>query len=53
MAGTFAGFELDAGTHEIRMEYHTPGFRAGIVLSIIGIVFFVIYNIVSRRKKKS
>lgn len=53
LAGTFAGFELDAGTHEIRMEYHTPGFRAGIVLSIIGIVFFVIYNIVSRRKKKS
>lgn len=51
LAGTFMGIELDAGTHEIEMEYHTPGFKAGMILSGVGVVLFIGYEVVSKKKR--
>ncbi len=37
------GVPLDAGVHEITMEYHIPGLLRGVILSFIGLVIFVLY----------
>lgn len=46
----FLGFKLEKGGHHIRIEYKSPLFREGVVLSILGIILFVIVFIYDRYK---
>ncbi len=51
------GIELKPGEHEVRMIYHTPFMRTGLVLSVLGIVLLWIsvrtgrYGDLKRREK--
>lgn len=38
----FLGVHLDAGEHEIVIEYKTPGLMMGAILSLLGICIFVL-----------
>ncbi len=38
---TFIAFELVEGEHEIFLEYKTPGIKAGVIISVIGLAAFV------------
>lgn len=38
---SFLGARLDAGEHVIRLEYHAPGKRAGLAVSLLGLILFV------------
>lgn len=51
LAGTFLGIDLKKGTHEIWMEYSTPGLKEGIVLSGIGGILFSVWQIISLKKR--
>ena len=35
----FFGLDLPAGSHEIRLEYHPPGLKAGAAVSAISLLF--------------
>ena len=48
----YLGLALDAGDSDIRLVYHTPWGREGILLSVAGIVLFVIGFMNFRRKKR-
>lgn len=51
----FMGVEVPEGGHDIVLKYITPGLRLGIVLSVasvIGILFYVMYNWLSLKKTK-
>lgn len=45
----FLGLLLDAGSHDVRLEYTTPGLKIGIVLLFIGIVFAIILSYVLKK----
>lgn len=47
------GVELSSGEHEIKLEYHTPGFALGIIISCAGLVFLVLICMHGRRKRKA
>lgn len=47
------GLELDAGEHRIELRYHTPFLKAGILISILGWIGFVIFIIKMRRMNAS
>ena len=47
----FMALKLDKGSHDIRLEYHTPGLLSGFILSILGLVLLVIL-IRSEKKQK-
>ena len=51
LADTFLGVDLKKGTHEIEMVYKTPGLRMGALLSVVGVVLFIIYNFVTRKSR--
>ena len=48
----FIGVALEAGEHEIVFEYHTPWLTAGIIISIIGVIAFIVILIIDRRKNE-
>ncbi len=37
---SFLGARIDAGEHVIRLEYHAPGKRAGLAMSLLGLILF-------------
>ncbi len=45
----YLGMPLSAGSHEIRLVYHTPGGRAGILVSLAGVT--LIFLLVKRSRK--
>lgn len=47
----FMALELEPGEHEIRLTYCTPYLKPGIVLSVTGLILYVL--LVLYRKKKS
>lgn len=47
----FMALKLPQGSHDIRLEYHTPGLLAGFILSIFGLVLLVVL-IRSEKKQK-
>lgn len=47
----FMALKLDKGSHDIRLEHHTPGLLSGFILSILGLVLLVIL-IRSEKKQK-
>lgn len=36
----FLGFRIGAGTHHVKITYHAPGKRAGMLASVVGIFLF-------------
>lgn len=48
-AGDFISFKVSRGKHNIRMKYYSKGFKAGVVIHLIGLSILVIYI----KKKKS
>ena len=36
----FLGFRIGAGTHRVKITYHAPGKRAGMLVSVVGIFLF-------------
>lgn len=36
----FLGFRIGAGTHHVKITYHSPGKRAGMLVSFVGIFLF-------------
>ena len=36
----FLGFRIGAGTHRVKITYHSPGKRAGMLVSFVGIFLF-------------
>ena len=36
----FLGFRIGAGTHHVKITYHAPGKRAGMIISFAGILLF-------------
>ena len=49
----YSGVLLEAGGHEIELIYHTPGFRTGIIISLVSGVILVLLSFKSFRSKKS
>ncbi|MHC9537684.1 YfhO family protein [Dellaglioa sp. BT-FLS60] len=43
----FIGLKLPKGTHHIVYSYQTPGLSTGIILSLLGILIWLIFNLVS------
>jgi len=50
----FIGSPISKGAHKIRLEYHTPLLREGMLISAIGVIllFMVTYNDINKNKKK-
>lgn len=48
----FIGIFLEAGEHEIAFQYSTPYLNIGTILSIIGVVIFIIVIILEKRRRK-
>ncbi len=48
----FLGFKLDKGGHHIRIKYVSPLFREGVLLSIIGLLLFMILIYFDIRKRE-
>lgn len=36
----FLGFRIGVGTHRVKITYHSPGKRAGMLVSFVGIILF-------------
>lgn len=48
----FIGIPLEQGEHEIYLKYETPWLKAGIVLTILGIIGFIILIFYERKSKQ-
>ena len=48
----YCGVEVPAGEHQIVMQYHTPGMKAGSVISLGGLAGFLFAAYWERKKKK-
>ena len=40
----FMGIMVEAGNHKIRLEYKTPGLKTGFILSMMVLIFLIIYK---------
>lgn len=49
----FLGCKIESGNHEVKIIYHAPGTTTGKVLSLIGIVGFVLVLVQEKRKQKN
>ena len=52
---TFLGFEITKGEHNIKITYHSPYLRTGIIISIIGLILLtitIIYKYVNKKVNK-
>ena len=38
----FLGAELPEGKHELTLAYHSPGIREGLIISVIGLILFIV-----------
>ena len=47
----FMAVKCDSGENEITFEYETPGLKAGVIISIGGIILLAGYLIIFRKKK--
>ena len=48
----FLAFEVKPGIHEIEFKYHSPGFGAGILITLVSIALFLIYLYLHKDKEK-
>lgn len=42
------GIPVTAGTHNIKLIYHTPGLKTGAIISIISLIIFILYLIIRK-----
>lgn len=49
--GGLIGVRVGEGEHSIELSYTTRGFKEGCIISCVGVAAFVVYIVVSRRKK--
>ncbi len=47
----FSALSLEAGHHDIKLVYHTPGLLAGVILSIIGLILLICLSKLHRTKE--
>src|SRR5699024_1746371 len=45
----FVGVPISAGEHEIKFVYQTPFLKAGVMMSILGLIALIGYEIIYRR----
>lgn len=48
----YTGLYLDAGNHKIELKYERPGLKLAVIISLSGIIIFVIALIIRRRRIK-
>lgn len=48
----FLGFDLDAGSYEIQMEYIPHGYKAGMIISLVSCLLFLVFLIFNREKRQ-
>ena len=41
--GTFTGFDIDAGEHEVKVTYFPPGLKLGFSLTLVSIAIALVY----------
>lgn len=46
----FLGAEIPEGEHEIKLVYHSPGIREGFIITITGIIMFLMLMFIESRK---
>ena len=49
----YLGVLVDAGDHDISFKYDTPYLKAGEILSLIGIIAFLLLMIIERQLEKN
>lgn len=49
----FSALVLEAGENEICMKYSTPGLKAGIVCTLLGLIAIGVYEVQKRKKEKA
>lgn len=47
----FLGFKIGAGEHKVQILYHAPGVKVGKIMSVAGIVLFLILHMLQKRRK--
>lgn len=48
--GGFIGLELSSGYNEITMNFISPSFKIGLVMTTIGIFMFMVVMIIQRKR---
>ncbi len=49
----FMAIPVTSGSHEIVLEYHTPGLRGGIILSIMGLILLIACEMIGWQRRKN
>lgn len=49
----YMGLKLEAGTNKIRLVYHSPGLKTGIMLSLSGLAALVLLAVIDARIRKA
>ena len=47
----FLGLELEPGSHTIALHYQTPGLTAGVLISLAGVVLYLVIAVWNRRRR--
>lgn len=48
----FIGIKMKPGQHNVVLKYHTPGFKLGLIISILGIILAIVYIAVRRKNNE-
>ena len=48
---TFIGLDLSSGNHELEFTYEAPGFKLGVIVSLISLTTFILYEIKEHKRK--
>lgn len=49
---SFLAFDINEGTHNIKIKYKIPHFKTGIIISVLSILILGLINVLSKRKFK-
>lgn len=52
LVGTLIGIRVPAGHHTVSMKYTPPGFNAGVVTLIFGVILIVVFYLYDRKHNK-
>lgn len=47
----FIAFEVPTGSHTCELKFMAPGFKPGVIVSVIGLAGMVVFAVVDRKKK--
>lgn len=51
LCGAVLGVKLDKGKHTVELKYTPPGFKAGIIISISGLIVLIFISILVKKRK--